>query len=138
MARIVGIDLPEDKRADIGLTYIYGLGRKNALDVLKKAKIGPGKKIGKLTNEELARIAKVLDSFLIEGDLRKKISEDIQRLKSIGSYRGHRHTSGLPARGQRTRSNARTKRGKRKTIGAMKKEDRSRLETLPERKEEAK
>jgi len=129
MTRIIGIDLPENKRADIGLTYIYGLGRNNVLEVLKKAKIEPDKKIGKLSGEEVSRITKTLDAFLVEGDLRKKNSEDIKRLKTIGSYRGHRHAIGLPTRGQRTRSNARTRRGKKKTIGAMKKDDRSKLVT---------
>ena len=129
MTRIIGIDLPENKRADIGLTYIYGLGKHNVLEVLKKAKIEPDKRIGTLSGEEVSRITKVLDTFLVEGDLRKKISEDIQRLKTIGSYRGRRHTDGLPVRGQRTRSNARTKRGKKKTIGAMKKDDRAKLGT---------
>jgi len=129
MTRIIGIDLPENKRADIGLTYIYGLGKHNVLEVLIKDKIEPDKRIGKLSGEEVSRITKALDTLLVEGDLRKKVSEDIQRLKTIGSYRGHRHTDGLPARGQRTRSNARTKRGKRKTIGAMKKDDRAKLGT---------
>ncbi len=129
MRRIIGIDLPEDKRVETGLTYIYGLGRKNVLEVLKTAKVDAGKKIGKLTDEELSRITKALDSFLVEGDLRKKISEDIQRLKSISCYRGYRHNAGLPVRGQRTRSNARTKRGKRRTIGAMKKDNLTRMRT---------
>ncbi len=129
MTRIIGVDLPENKRADIGLTYIYGLGKNNVLEVLKKAKVEPDKRISELSGEEVSRITKALDGFLIEGDLRKKISEDIQRLKTIGSYRGRRHTDGLPVRGQRTRSNARTKRGKKKTIGAMKKDDRAKLGT---------
>ena len=122
MVRIAGIDLPKEKRTDIGLTAIYGLGRKNVVDILKEAKVDPDKRINQLTDEEVARISKIVDKFLVEGDLRKKVSENIQRLKSIGSYRGSRHTHGLPARGQRTRSNARTKRGKRKTIGSLKKE----------------
>lgn len=129
MTRIIGVDLPENKRADIGLTHIYGLGKNNVLEVLKKAKVEPDKRISELSGEEVSRITKALDGFLIEGDLRKKISEDIQRLKTIGSYRGRRHTDGLPVRGQRTRSNARTKRGKKKTIGAMKKDDRAKLGT---------
>lgn len=122
MVRIAGIDLPKEKRTDIGLTVIYGLGRKNVVNILKEAKVEAGKRISELTGEEVARITKVIDKVMIEGDLRKKIAGDIQRLKSIGSYRGSRHTHGLPARGQRTRSNARTKRGKRKTIGALKKD----------------
>jgi len=127
MARIIGIDLPENKRTDIGLTMIYGVGRSNVVEVLKKAKVDAGKRIGELTGEELGRITKTLDEFLTEGDLRKKIAQDIQRLKTISAYRGIRHTRGLPVRGQRTRCNARTKRGKRKTIGAMKKDDMTRM-----------
>jgi len=127
MVRIAGIDLPKEKRTDIGLTMIYGLGRNNVVSILEEAKIDPAKRVNQLTDEEVARISRVVDKFLIEGDLRKKISENIQRLKSIGSYRGSRHTHGLPVRGQRTRSNARTKRGKRKTIGSLKKEMAERL-----------
>ena len=133
MVRIAGIDLPKEKRTDIGLTVIYGLGRRNVANILKEAKVEAGKRISELTDEEVARITKVIDKVMIEGDLRKKIAGDIQRLKSIGSYRGIRHSRGLPARGQRTRSNARTKRGKRKTIGALKKDMMSlRMEKAPE------
>ncbi len=127
MARIVGIDLPENKRIDIGLTLIYGIGRSNVVEILEKAKVDGGKKINQLSGEELGRITKIIDEFLTEGDLRKKIAQDIQRLKTINSYRGLRHTKGLPVRGQRTRCNARTKRGKRKTIGALKKDDMTRM-----------
>ena len=127
MARIAGIDLPNEKRIDIGLTLVYGVGRKNVSEILKKAKIEPDKKGAQLSDEEISRINKVMEDFLIEGDLRKKIANDIQRLKVIGSYRGSRHSQGLPARGQRTRTNARTKRGRRKTIGAMKKDIMSRM-----------
>jgi small subunit ribosomal protein S13 len=127
MARITGIDLPSEKRIDIGLTLIYGVGRKNVVEILKKAKIEPEKRVSQLNDEEVARINKAMENFIVEGDLRKKIAGDIQRLKTIGAYRGLRHTRGLPVRGQRTRSNARTKRGKRKTIGAMKKEIMSRM-----------
>ena len=127
MARITGIDLPNEKRVDIGLTLIYGVGRKNVVKVLQQAKIEPGKRVSQLSGEEVAKINKAMDDFLVEGGLRKKIAGDIQRLKTIGSYRGLRHAKGLPVRGQRTRTNARTKRGKRKTIGAMKKEMSSRM-----------
>jgi small subunit ribosomal protein S13 len=127
MARIAGIDLPSEKRIDIGLTLIYGVGRKNVVEILKQAKISPEKRISQLNDEDVARINKAMENFRVEGDLRKKIASDIQRLRTIGSYRGLRHTKGLPVRGQRTRSNARTKRGKRKTIGAMKKEAMSRM-----------
>jgi len=127
MARIAGIDLPNEKRIDIGLTLIYGVGRKNVAKILQQAKIEPSKRVAQLSGEEIAKINKVMDNFLVEGGLRKKIADDIQRLKAIGSYRGLRHTKGLPVRGQRTRTNARTKRGKRKTIGALKKEMTSRM-----------
>ncbi|MCJ7804513.1 30S ribosomal protein S13 [Patescibacteria group bacterium] len=127
MARIAGIDLPNEKRVDIGLTLIYGVGRKNVIKILQQAKIEPGKRVSQLSGEEVAKINKVMENFLVEGSLRKKIAGDIQRLKTIGSYRGSRHAKGLPVRGQRTRTNARTKRGKRKTIGAMKKEIMSRM-----------
>ncbi len=127
MARITGIDLPSEKRIDIGLTLIYGVGRKNVVEILKQAKIEPEKRVSQLSDEEVSRINKAMENFMVEGDLRKKIAGDIQRLKTIGAYRGLRHVKGLPVRGQRTRSNARTKRGKRKTIGAMKKEIMSRM-----------
>ena len=132
MVRIAGVDLPKEKRTDIGLTIIYGIGRANVMEVLQEAKVDPAKRIGQLTDEEVARINKVLDKFLIGGDLRKKINQDIQRLKSINCYRGLRHAKSLPVRGQRTRSNARTKRGKRKTIGALKKEMITKLEKSQE------
>jgi len=124
MPRISGIDIPEGKRIEVALTYLYGIGRNNAAKVLKAAKVEVAKKTGNLTEEEISRIQKVIDEkFLIEGDLRKEISENIKRLKQIGSYRGKRHALNLPVRGQRTRTNARTKRGKRVTIGALKKEE---------------
>lgn len=122
MPRISGIDLPDNKPAWIALTYLYGIGRKNVGKLLKDANIEPTKKAKDLNPEEMNRITKALDNFTVEGDLRKEISENIKRLKEIASYRGIRHGKSLPVRGQRTRSNARTKRGKRLTIGAMKKE----------------
>jgi len=123
MARIAGIDLPQDKRIDIGLTAIYGIGRVNVNLILKEAKVECTKRIKDLTAEELSRIQKAVDKVPVEGVLRKKVTQDIERLKIIRCYRGIRHIQNLPVRGQRTRSNARTKRGKRKTIGAMKKKD---------------
>jgi len=123
MARIVGIELPEQKRIDIGLTVIFGIGRNNVGPILAEAKVDSAKRVRDLTAEEVNRLQKAVEKLPVEGVLRKKISEDIQRLKQSRSYRGLRHGQNLPARGQRTRSNARTKRGKRKTIGAMKKED---------------
>lgn len=120
--RVAGVNIPDNKRIDIALTYIYGIGRANVKAVLEEAKIAPEKRSHTLTEEELTRIQKALSTIKIEGDLRGEIFEDIKRLRNISSYRGLRHARNLPVRGQRTRSNARTKRGKRMTIGAIKKE----------------
>ena len=120
--RILGITIPDEKRLDISLTYIYGVGRSNVVDILKKAEVDGAKRVKTLTEDELKRIQKILETHKLEGDLRVEVSENIRRLKEIGAYRGMRHSKNLPARGQRTRSNARTKRGKRVTIGAIKKE----------------
>lgn len=120
--RVAGVNIPDNKRVDIALTYIYGVGRSNVAGILEIAKIEPTKRVNTLNEDEITRIQKALDTIKIEGDLRGEIFEDIKRLKNIGSYRGSRHIKNLPARGQRTRSNARTKRGKRVTIGAIKKE----------------
>lgn len=123
MPRLAGIDIPENKRMEVALTYIYGIGRTNVNKVLKAANIDPNKRAKELNSDEVARIQKVLDGVKVEGDLRKEVRENIQRLRRIVSYRGSRHAAGLPGRGQRTRVNARTRRGKRMTVGAMKKED---------------
>lgn len=120
--RIVGVNVPDNKRVDIALSYVYGIGRTNVYDVLKKAQIDIKKKAKDLSDEELGRIQKALEPYKIEGDLRADVANNIKRLKEVVSYRGLRHAKGLPVRGQRTRSNARTKRGKRVTIGAIKKE----------------
>ncbi len=120
--RVAGVNIPDNKRIDIALTYIYGIGRTNVNKVLEEAKIEPEKRSHTLSEDELSRIQKALATIKIEGDLRGELFEDIKRLRNIGSYRGLRHARNLPARGQRTRSNARTKRGKRMTIGAIKKE----------------
>lgn len=128
MLRLVGIDLPENKRVEVALTYIYGIGPKIAIDLLHAAKINPDTRAKDLSPQEVAKLQKLLEGVKVEGDLRKEIRENIQRLKRITSYRGSRHNAGLPVRGQRTRTNARTLRGKRKTIGAMKKEDAAKLE----------
>lgn len=120
--RISGINIPEEKRIDIALSYLYGIGRSNVVDVLKKANVDASKRVKTLSEDEQKRIQKILETYKIEGDLKAEISTGIKRLKEIGSYRGLRHSKGLPVRGQRTRSNARTKRGKRVTIGAIKKE----------------
>ncbi len=123
MLRLVGIDLPENKRIVIALTYVYGIGPKVAKKILEKAKISEDLRAKDLTAVDVAKLQKIIEEFKVEGDLRKEVRENIQRLKRIGAYRGSRHSAGLPVRGQRTRTNARTLRGKRKTIGAMKKED---------------
>lgn len=129
MARIAGRDLPNEKRIDIALTYIYGIGRKNVNPILKKANVDLAKRVKELTEEEITRIQKVVDSDLtVEGDLRSELAGNIKRLREIGSYRGIRHVKSLPVRGQRTRSNARTKRGSRKTVGALRKETRAKLD----------
>ncbi len=127
MLRLVGIDLPEDKRIEVALTYVYGVGPKISKIILEKAKVDGNIRAKALSAIDVAKIQKILEEFKVEGDLRKEIRENIQRLKRIGTYRGSRHTAGLPTRGQRTRTNARTLRGKRKTIGAMKKEDAAKL-----------
>lgn len=120
--RIAGINIPDEKRVDIALGYIYGIGRNNVYSLLKKAEIDPAKRVRTLSEEEQKRIQKNLEEYKVEGDLRASVNSNIKRLKEIGSYRGLRHSKNLPVRGQRTRSNARTKRGKRVTIGAIKKE----------------
>ncbi|MDO8498979.1 MAG: 30S ribosomal protein S13 [bacterium] len=122
MARIAGVNLPDQKRVDIGLTYIFGIGRSNVVQVLETAKVEASKKVKDLTEEEIGRLQKALDQFRVEGDLRQFISQNIRRLEDIGSYRGLRHRRGLPVRGQRTRSNSRTRKGKRKTVGTVRKE----------------
>lgn len=128
MARIAGIDLQDHKKVDIALTYIYGIGRSNVIRLLAKSQVDGKKRIKELTEEEVSRMQKVIDKeFTVEGDLKIEISDNIKRLKEIGSYRGLRHARGLPVHGQRTRSNARTKRGKRQTVGALKKETRAKL-----------
>jgi small subunit ribosomal protein S13 len=135
MPRIAGIDLAEDKRVDIALTAIYGIGRVNVLGVLRGAKVEPSKRVRDLTPEEVNRIQKVVEGMPVEGALRKKVAQDIERLKAIKCYRGIRHIRNLPVRGQRTRSNARTKRGKRKTVGAIKKKDLLKLEKALQKNE---
>ena len=124
MPRISGIELVETKRVDMALIRVYGIGRSNIRKILAMAKVSAERKAKDLTDEEISRIQKVIDSDIkVEGDLRKEVQDSIKRLKQIGSYRGKRHLAGLPVRGQRTRTNARTKRGKRVTIGALKKDE---------------
>jgi small subunit ribosomal protein S13 len=122
MPRIAGIDLNNEKRVDIALTKLYGVGRKNVVGLLKNAQIDPAKRVKDLSDDEANRIQKSVDSIKVEGDLRAEVHGNIASLKQIGAYRGIRHSKNLPSRGQRTKSNARTKRGKRVTIGAIKKE----------------
>ncbi len=129
MIRILGITLPEEKKIDYALTLVYGIGWKNVYRVLKLTAVDKNKKVKELTEEEIKKISQVIETnFKVEGDLREIISENIKRLKDIGCYRGLRHIRGLPVRGQRTKSNARTKRGKRKTVGALRKEAWAKLE----------
>jgi len=133
--RILGLTIPDEKRLDISLTYIYGVGRGNVGEILKKAEVDGSKRVKSLTEDEQKKLQKVLETYKLEGDLRVEISENIRRLKEIGAYRGTRHSKNLPARGQRTRSNARTKRGKRVTIGAIKKEMAVKMEASAKGKE---
>ena len=122
MARIAGVDLPRDKRVEIGLTYIFGIGRPTALDVLKKAGVDPNTRIKSLSEEEVGAIRKILEQdHVVEGDLRREVSLNIKRLMEIGCYRGIRHRRGLPVRGQNTKTNARTRKGPKKTVGRKKK-----------------
>lgn len=132
--RVVGVNIPDEKRIDIALTYIYGIGRSNVLPVLKEADVDAAKRTKDLTEDEVKRITRALDPYKVEGDLRADIAANVRRLKETGSYRGIRHTRGLPSRGQRTRSNARTKRGKRVTIGAIKKEVMAKMEAAQKAK----
>ena len=122
MARIAGVDLPDQKKVEIGLTYIYGIGRSNVKQLIEKAGIEVNKRIKDLSEEEVGKLQKAIDGFVVEGDLRREETQNIRRLEEITAYRGIRHRRGLPSRGQRTRHNARTKRGKRKTVGTVKKE----------------
>ena len=121
MARIAGIDLPKDKRVEIGLTYIYGIGRKSAKDILEKAGVNPDTRVKDLTDDEEQKLRDVIDNYIVEGDLRRQTALDIKRLSEIGCYRGMRHRKGLPVRGQRSKTNARTRKGPKKTIANKKK-----------------
>lgn len=122
MARIAGVDIPKNKRIEIGLTYIYGIGRSHANEILKKANIDKDKKVSKLTEDEVNRIREQVEDYKVEGDLRREISMNIKRLMDIGCYRGLRHRRSLPVRGQRTHTNARTRKGPRRaTVGTKRK-----------------
>lgn len=132
--RIAGVNLPDEKRIDIALTYLYGIGRSNVRIVLEKANIDGSVRAKNLSEEDVKKITQALETYKLEGDLRSDVNGDIRRLRDIGAYRGIRHTKGLPVRGQRTKSNARTKRGKRVTIGAIKKELAAKIEAAAAKK----
>ncbi len=121
MARIVGVDLPKNKKGEIALTYIYGIGRSRALEILSKADVDPDIKVKDWTDDQVARIRAIVNEYTLEGALRTQVQMNIKRLQEIGCYRGIRHRVGLPVRGQRTRTNARTRKGKRRTVANKKK-----------------
>ena len=122
MARIAGVDLPKDKRIEIGLTYVYGIGRTSALKILEETGINPDTRVKNLTEEEEAKLREIIDEkYIVEGDLRRQNALDIKRLIEIGCYRGQRHRRGLPVRGQRSKTNARTRKGPKHTIANKKK-----------------
>jgi small subunit ribosomal protein S13 len=122
MARIAGVDLPREKRVEVGLTYIFGLGRTRALETLKGTRVNPNTRVRDLSEEEVVRLREWIDGqYKIEGDLRREVAQDIKRKIEIGSYQGIRHRRGLPVRGQRTHTNARTRKGPKKTVAGKKK-----------------
>lgn len=120
MPRIVGVDIPKEKRVELALTYVYGIGRSLSNKILKVANISPDKRAKDLTEEEVAKLSSIIQKdYKVEGDLRREIAANIKRLIDIGTYRGYRHRRGLPVRGQRSRTNARTRKGPRKTVGVI-------------------
>ena len=122
MARIAGVDLPRDKRVEIGLTYIYGIGRVSAIKILAESGVNPDTRCRDLTDDEVKAISEIIDrDHMVEGDLRREIALNIKRLQEIGCYRGVRHRKGLPVRGQKTKTNARTRKGPKKTVAGKKK-----------------
>lgn len=122
MARIAGVDLPRDKRIEIGLTYIYGIGRKTANKILAEAGVNPDTRVKDLTEAEIGKLREVIDkNYKVEGDLKREVAMNIKRLIDIGCYRGIRHRKGLPVRGQRTKTNARTRKGPKRTVGVKRK-----------------
>jgi small subunit ribosomal protein S13 len=121
VARLAGVDLPRDKRVDIALTYIYGIGRTSARQIVKKTGVNPATRVHSLTEDDITKLRAELENYRVEGVLRGEIMMNIKRLIDIGSYRGLRHRRGLPVRGQRTKTNARTRKGPRKTVGGKKK-----------------
>lgn len=119
MARIAGVDIPSDKRVEVALTYIFGIGRPSSKRILTKAEVDPNVRVKNLTEKDISKLREIIErEHIVEGDLRKDVSMNIKRLMDIGSYRGLRHRRGLPVRGQRTRTNSRTRKGPRRTIGA--------------------
>lgn len=123
MARVAGVDIPDHLRLEYALQSIYGIGKANVFSLLNEADLDPDMRAKDLNDEHIAKIQKALDTFMVQGDLRRHVNQNITRLKEIGAYRGLRHRDNLPTRGQRTKTNARTLRGKRKTVGAFKKSD---------------
>ena len=122
MARIAGVDLPREKRVEIGLTYIYGIGRASSVKILEKANVNPDTRVRELTDDEVKRLAEIIDKdYMVEGDLRREVALNIKRLQEIGCYRGIRHRKGLPVRGQKTKTNARTRKGPKRTVANKKK-----------------
>lgn len=122
MARIAGVDLPKNKKAFVGMTYIYGIGESTAYEILKKAKVDPDKKISELNDEEVAQIRSIMTvEYKVEGALRSEIQQNVKRLMDIGSYKGIRHRRGLPVNGQKTQKNSRTRKGRRRTVAGKKK-----------------
>ncbi len=122
MARISGVDLPREKRVEIGLTYVYGIGRVTSNRILKEANVNPDTRVRDLTDDEVKKINEVIsESYMVEGDLRREIAMNIKRLQEIGCYRGIRHRKGLPVRGQKTKTNARTRKGPKRTVANKKK-----------------
>lgn len=127
--RISGVDIPDNERAEIGLTRFYGIGRSNVKLLAEKSKININTRIKDLSRDDISRLMKIMEDFLVEGDLKREIRENIERLKAIKTYRGIRHIVGLPVRGQRTKSNARTRKGKRRTVGSLTKEAWAKIES---------
>ncbi len=122
MARIAGVDLPREKRVEIGLTYIYGIGRSSSNKILSAANVNPDTRVRELTDDEVKRLAEVIEKdYMVEGDLRREVALNIKRLQEIGCYRGIRHRKGLPVRGQKTKTNARTRKGPKRTVANKKK-----------------
>lgn len=135
--RISGVEIPDHERAEIGLTRFFGIGRANVKQLLKLAKISADTRIKNLTRDEISSLMKAMEEFRVEGDLKKEIRENIERLRAIKSYRGFRHIVGLPVRGQRTKSNSRTRKGKKKTVGSLTKEAWAKIESAQQQKSKA-